>query len=150
MQQFHKAVYNKEHIDNLKKLLMEKFNYSDEKAELNVREHLKGDLYKNDTYTVLAREMEYKDNPTMIWLSIKRNDREVIHDWRDMQKIKNMLVGEENEGLEIYPPESNLMDNANQYHLWVFKNKDVRVPFGFHETRSLSEDEFLDSKQRKF
>ena len=56
----------------------------------------------------------------VIWhLSIKRRDKRHVHDWRDLQAIKNALVGEEYEAVEIYPAESRLVDAANQYHLWV-------------------------------
>ena len=67
----------------------------------------------------------------MLWLSIKRRDKEIIHDWRELQTIKNMIVGDEHEGFEVYPAESRLVDTANQYHLWVFENESTRLPVGF-------------------
>lgn len=83
-------------------------------------------LWRNDSYTVGVR---YEDGG-LVHLSIKRNDRETIHDWRDLQEIKNALVGAEREAVEIYPAESRLVDSANQYHLWVLPAGE-RVPFGF-------------------
>ena len=56
-----------------------------------------------------------------------------IHDWRDFQRIKNELIGEEYEGVELYPAESRRVDTANQYHIWVAKNIEFRFPFGFNE-----------------
>lgn len=64
------------------------------------------------------------------WLSIKRNDRTTIHDWRELQRIKNMVMGEECEAVEIYPAESRLHDTANQYHLWCFA-PGYQLPFGY-------------------
>lgn len=64
------------------------------------------------------------------WLSIKRNDRQTIHDWRELQLIKNLIMGEECEAVEIYPAESRLHDTANQYHLWCFA-PGFRLPFGY-------------------
>lgn len=69
----------------------------------------------------------------MVHLSIKRIDRGTIHDWRDLQQIKNALVGPECEAFEMYPAESRLVDSANQYHLWCFKDPEVRIPCGFAE-----------------
>jgi hypothetical protein len=69
----------------------------------------------------------------VLWLSIKRRDRQPMHDWRVLQAIKNAIVGEEHEGFEIYPAESRLVDTANQYHLWVFVDPRVRLPVGFRE-----------------
>ncbi len=63
-------------------------------------------------------------------LSIRRDDNQAKPDWRVFQWIKNQLVGEENEGVEIYPPESRLIDTCNQFHLWVFENPDVSLGIG--------------------
>jgi hypothetical protein len=73
------------------------------------------------------------DHPMGEWvhLSIKDHDRSARHDWRDLQRIKNELVGEEFEAIEIYPAESRLVDTCNQYHLYVFKT--WRPPQGFQE-----------------
>jgi hypothetical protein len=71
------------------------------------------------------------DHPMGEWahLSIKDHDRSARHDWRDLQRIKNELVGPEYEAIEIYPAESRLVDTCNQYHLYVFKT--WRPPMGF-------------------
>jgi hypothetical protein len=37
-----------------------------------------------------------------------------VHDWRDLQRIKNQLVGPECEAVELYPAESRKVDTANQ------------------------------------
>jgi len=52
----------------------------------------------------------------MVHLSIKRIDKHPVHDWRHFQWIKNELVGEENEAIEIFPAESRMVDTSNQYH----------------------------------
>jgi hypothetical protein len=41
-----------------------------------------------------------------------------VHDWRDMQCIKNDICGEEWEGVELYPAESRLIDPSNRFYLW--------------------------------
>lgn len=64
------------------------------------------------------------------WLSIKRRDKEWIHDWRDLQRIKNEICGEEREAFEIYPAESRMNDTANQYHLWVLA-PGMLMPVGY-------------------
>ncbi len=69
-----------------------------------------------------------------LWhLSIRENDRGHRHDWRDFQLIKNELVGPEAEGIEIYPPESRLVDSANQDHLFVFERPLLTEAIGFSE-----------------
>lgn len=93
-----------------------------------------GECFKNDTYQVIRRELDPSEHGfryRMVHLSIKRIDKECIHDWRDLQEIKNMLVGVQCEGFEIYPAERRLVDTANQYHLWVFLDPHAMMPIGF-------------------
>lgn len=91
------------------------------------------EIYVNNLYQVsVLRNLRWgADGPKLIRLSIKRRDKKALHDWRDLQRIKNELVGEENEAIELYPAESRLVDTANQYWLWVLENSKERFPFGF-------------------
>lgn len=93
------------------------------------------EIYLNDIYQVMVRRNVHVGEgfPEMDWLSIKRIDKQPIglEHFRDFQQIKNMLCGPENEGVELYPAESRLVDAANQYHLYVLRNKNIRFPFGF-------------------
>lgn len=85
--------------------------------------------YRNSRYTVWKRELTpVEPFGVGIHLSIKLNDRQVIHDWRDLQRIKNELVGPEVEAVELYPKDSRVVDTSNQYHLWCFPN--YTFPFG--------------------
>lgn len=72
------------------------------------------------------------------WLSIKRIDQQPIHDWRDLQRIKNELVGELVEAVELYPSEARLVDICNQYHLWCFVDG-YRFPFGYRSRLVIEE-----------
>lgn len=105
-------------------------------------------VYRNSIYTVWIRKINPTKWPEMIHLSIKRNDRQVIHDWRDLQRIKNELVGPEYEAVEIYPAEERLVDSANQYHLWVLADPKLKFPFGFTDARFVSEKSDDGSVQR--
>jgi len=94
---------------------------------------MNGCAFANEDYLVVIRNTKThsKYMPQLLHLSIKRIDNKPIHSWRDLQFIKNELVGQECEGLELYPAESRKVDYANQYHLWVFKDKGLRFPVGF-------------------
>lgn len=63
------------------------------------------------------------------YISVKRNDRHPIRDWRHLQAIKNEICGTECEAVELFPAESRLVDEANQYHLWVLPEGE-RWPLG--------------------
>lgn len=113
--------------------IMSRFKVSQERAAQIIAENQQEDIWMNDLYQVSIH-----DCGDILHLSIKRRDKEVIHDWRHLQEIKNLLVGPENEGVEIYPAESRLVDTANQYHLWVHKNPAFRFPVGWHEGRHVA------------
>ena len=108
------------------------------------------EVWKNNLYTVIVNRNLESAKIKYTWLSIRRNDRSACKDWRHFQYIKNQLVGPECEGIEIYPAESRLVDNANQYHLWVVQDPSVKVPFGFDE-RAVTENKIIEgSVQRRF
>lgn len=88
-------------------------------------------IWMNDRYTVARREQSAPGVPSLVHLSIRSNDHSAIRDWRDMQRIKNELIGPEEEAVELYPAESRLCDTSNQFHIWCFKG--VVWPFGFSE-----------------
>lgn len=93
------------------------------------------EVFMNDVYQVNVRRNRkhgFSDDYGLTHLSIKRIDKQPIHDWRHLQEIKNFFCGVESEGVELYPAESRLADSANQYHLWVFP-EGMKLPFGFFD-----------------
>jgi hypothetical protein len=73
-------------------------------------------------------------------LSIKRMDRAAIRNWRHFQQMKNEILGEDVEGIELYPSEARLADNANQYHMWTFPPGEV-LPVGMDGPMVLIRDD---------
>ena len=106
-------------------------------------------VWKNHLYTVMVRDAESQSEnwPPIVHLSIRRNDRQPVSDWRDVQRIKNELVGEECEGLQLFPAESRLVDTSNQYHVYCLKQPGLRFPIGYHE-RAVTEVSSQGSVQR--
>jgi hypothetical protein len=104
--------------------------------------------WMNDTYTVWEYLLGAWSH-----LSIKRNDREPIHDWRHLQQIKNDICGEDREAVELYPATDRVNDGANQYHLWVLP-KGKRMAIGSPLRIVMSEKDTLGyapgAKQRPF
>lgn len=117
-------------------------------------------VVQNNVYQVYVRycwprdldtgELIHDESRRMLHLSIKRLDKEVLHDWRDIQRIKNEVAGPEFEAVEIYPAESRLADSANQYHIWVYP-PGQQVPFGLGPDRIILESNaFVGSSNRPF
>jgi len=93
------------------------------------------EVWINDHYQVYVAVLPPEDERgglPMAHLSIKRLDREPIHDWRDLQRIKDELLGTTCEAAELYPADDRLVDGANQYHLWGLP-PGRRFPFGFQQ-----------------
>lgn len=110
------------------------------------------DCFVNDIFQVNIQEIKDVDGRPWTYLSIKRRDKKPIHDWRAFQRIKNELVGEEYEAIEIYPRESELIDEANQYHLWVMEKGRIS-PVGFRYGRMTCTPEeaaAIGARQRAF
>ena len=109
--------------------------------------------YENNLYAVNITEVNDETHGEMWqWLSIKRLDREIIRDWRHLQRIKTELCGAEREAIEIFPPESQLVDSANQFHLWVLPEGRL-LSVGFRYGRSVataSQAEHYGARQRAF
>ena len=80
----------------------------------------------------------------LIQISIKRHDHKPIDPpWRDKQAIKTQVVGEDREGVEIYPAKSRLQDQSHQYHLWVVDDPTFRFTdwFGWNGQAIFENDE---------
>lgn len=65
-------------------------------------------------------------------LSIGLRDGTYRHDWRELQRIKSELVGGETWAVEVYPAESQLVDLANRFTLWVYRDP---LPYGYQHRR---------------
>jgi hypothetical protein len=114
-----------------------------EQAERNAEHLTNAEVYLNSRYQVQVERGIDPGNgfPELIWLSVKRRDKKAFigKDWRDLQRIKNEIVGPEHEAVELYPAESRLVDTSNQYHLWVLANPELRWPFGYQDREVVTE-----------
>jgi len=148
---FHRAEY----IDlNLEQLMIDAGGKLDRRsAERLLRQMQKEVLYKSEHYQVaIDKTPTHGFRGMIIWhLSIKRNDKEPIMDWRDLQDIKNKLVGPEYEAMQLFPAESRCVDSANQYHLWALMKEGATrqpmIPVGW-TTRFVEDDPWVNGGQR--
>lgn len=91
------------------------------------REEREVQLWINDIYQVAVREL----GNGVVHINIRRRDGgPILRDWRHFQHIKNEILGEECEAIELYPAESRLVDTSNKYHLIGSRDPTFRFPFG--------------------
>ena len=114
------------------------------------RESMKGEKWLNNLYSVTVKKVKLgKDD--ILEFSIARRDQSHIHDWRHLQQIKNDIAGNEAEGIELFPAESRLLDQANTFWLYVIPAKLVKqngyLPFGYTDARSVNTVGNLDSSK---
>lgn len=104
------------------------------------------EVWRNSRYLVSMDWILFEglDVP-VIHLQIESNTHLAIHDWRDLQRIKNELVGHDEEAIEMYPAESRLVDTSNAYHLRCVPG--AALPFGCLQ-RMVSESGCRDGVQR--
>ena len=111
-------------------------------------------LYKSEHYQVaIDKDPTHGFRGMIVWhLSIKRQDKAPIMDWRDLQDIKNKLAGPEVEAIQLFPAESRLVDSANQYHLWCImkegKERQPRIPVGWTQ-RFVIDEPWVNGGQRR-
>jgi hypothetical protein len=94
--------------------------------------HFARRLFENNRYLVFWHESTSGLLPAgagpLVRLACLRTDGDAVHDWHDLQRIKNEILGPEARAVEVYPPRSELVDDANLYHLWAWP-ADVPCPF---------------------
>ena len=82
---------------------------------------------KDKNYCVMIREFNCE------WGNVEhaciRNKENTDISWAEKQRIKNEIFGKEAVAIEIFPKESELVDEANMYHLWVLNDKNIKIPF---------------------
>ena len=77
------------------------------------------DAMWTDTLHVVLSSSFDADGARWIHLAIRRKDGAKISDhWRTLQRIKDLLLGTEQEAVELYPARSRRVDDGNDYHLW--------------------------------
>lgn len=83
-------------------------------------------VWRNSVFVVLFREVETEWGP-VAHLAIRTIGEDVV-EWAEKQRIKDELMGPERVGVEVFPPRSDLVDEANMYHLWILP-EGMALPF---------------------
>lgn len=80
--------------------------------------------YRNRCFSVLERRAE----AGVVHLAVSSLTG-VRPTWQEMQRIKNELAGTDATAIEVYPPQSQVVDAAPMFHIWVLRGQ---LPFGLH------------------
>lgn len=86
--------------------------------------------YLNNHYCVMVQDdARLRDGTKAIRALVQRHDNEPIDNhWAELQQIKNELFGRETIAIEYYPRQSELIDQANIYWLWIVPENKLPLP----------------------
>lgn len=68
---------------------------------------------RNRVFSVLVRDV---GTATHLAVSSLSGDRPT---WHEMQRIKDEIAGPERTAVEVYPPKTEIVDEAEMFHIWV-------------------------------
>lgn len=123
MQEFKRASLDLGTFEEFKENNKEMFvDFLDQEILFQYNRLLKDLIFMNDEYQVNVDSNSHRESPigvSIVHLLIQRIDKEPIRDWDIIQEIKNIIVGNETDAVELFPAESRKVDAVdNQYHLW--------------------------------
>lgn len=76
------------------------------------------EVRKNSVFSVLVRDIVGTDGGTYTHLAISSLSG-TRPTWWEAQRIKNELAGDDAVAVEVYPPQAEVVDDADMFHLWV-------------------------------
>jgi hypothetical protein len=140
MQDFKRATINLGTFEEFKEKNKEMFvGFSDTEIKFQYERLNQDIIFMNNDYQVNVDINSHRENPSgipVIHLLIKRIDNKEICSWRDLQDIKNMLLGKDIDAVELFPMESrNIKEIENQRHLWCMPIGNV-FPVGWFEDKN--------------
>lgn len=112
--------------------------FTDEELEFQYHRLNEDIIFMNDTYQVNVDFNTHRETPMgipIIHLLIKRIDNGEITSWRTLQDIKNIILGEETDAVELFPMENrNVQAIEGQRHLWCMPKGNI-FPVGWFEDK---------------
>lgn len=74
---------------------------------------------ENGAFLIMWRETEVPVFGAVTHAFIQTASKATDITWAEKQRIKNAIFGRERAAIEVYPRHSQLVDDANAYHLWI-------------------------------
>ena len=88
--------------------------------------------FENNRYIVMICDNCPTTKGIAIRAMVQRiDDTPIPNHWREMQKIKNQIFGNETTAIEYYPSVSTLVDKHNIYWMWIFPDGILPTPLEF-------------------
>lgn len=101
------------------------------------------EVWTNNRYQCIVYNRVGRSGNEVKQLSIHLHDRSPARNWRHLQQIKNECCGEFWTGIEIFPPENELTDSANEYHMFCFP-PEVNLGISLGEEAVVTDDDLAE------
>ena len=96
-------------------------------------------VWGDDEFIAMLKEDKVSG---LVRLSVRRTgydgNAQSFISWEDLQRIKNECLGEEQECIELYPKESDVVNKNNERHLWLY---DGECPYRFPKVAAVSDED---------
>lgn len=128
-----------------------------DEAEAAWRIFAASDLYETSEYLVQLIKSGHdhlSGSLATFTLVVSRKDNAPVSDWRDLQEIKNRMVGREVDAVELFPAASRIYDHRNRTVLFCYVGSGgaadaaPRLPFGARQ-RVVANQSFLPHCQQR-
>ena len=97
-------------------------------------------------YCVMSRELDTSMGK-VIHVCLK-NANESYIPWSEKQRIKGELFGVETTAIEVFPKESEVVDKAMMYHIWILK--DFNIPFEYNDEELKTLNQVFESADKQY
>jgi len=126
-------------------------------AEESYQYQTRSQKWENSKYKVTFDKQcdhihpNWPENLACWYISFSMKDGGHMLDWREIQDMKNQVVGEKHEAVMLFPTDNRCMDTVNQFHLYIIGDEGVEFPVGWQCPKSVTDetDGKADCKQRK-
>ena len=108
--------------------------------------HTRLQKYANDKYVVSVDKKcdhihpNWPEELPCWYISFSMRDGGHLLDWREIQEIKNQVLGPEYECVMLWPKESRVLDTANQFHMYAIGRPGIEFPVGYQTERAVRDD----------
>lgn len=85
---------------------------------------------KGNDFVVMTRTVDTEWGEVTHATISTPNGRDIT--WAEKQSIKNEIFGNETQAIEIFPKESELVDEADMYHIWILPES-MKLPLSLRE-----------------
>lgn len=83
--------------------------------------------WQNGWFAVMARPISTEWGEA-IHVMVRNQPNTPVRNWLDLMRIKDELFGSDLTAVEIFPPRTQVVDQANMTHLWVLP-EGLSLPF---------------------